>query len=107
MGRDELSERIETDRRLCALQMRRWRGEGKKKRKRRDSEAFTCRVDSILGPAAMFRLRVHQHASIQTLFIRCSAVLSFLSTSPPALFVQRARLDSAILRRRHNIIQLS
>lgn len=47
------------------------------------------------------------HASIQTLFIRCSAVLSFLSTSPPALFVQRARLLSAIQRRRHNIIQLS
>lgn len=30
------------------------------------------------------------HASIQTLFIRCSAVLSFLSTSPPALLVQRS-----------------
>lgn len=76
VARDELSEHIETDRRRCALQMRRWRGEGKKKRKRR--EAFTCRVDSILGPAAMFRLRVLQHASIQTLFIQCSAVFSFL-----------------------------
>lgn len=55
-----------------AAEMMAGRGEEEKE----EREAFTCRVDSILGPAAMFRPTYH--ASIQTLFIPCSAVLSFL-----------------------------
>lgn len=48
------------------------------------------------------------HASILKHYLFDAPLFSpFSSTSPPALFVQRARLVSAIQRRRHNIIQLS
>lgn len=51
---------------------------------------------------------VSYHASIQKHYLFIAPLCSpFSSTSPPALFVQRARLLSAIQRRRHNIIQLS